>query len=248
MSVNPYADNFESGGYFYNPIRQDLAMVLGDTLAFAFQVQGLDGERPDDIKFTVKENIEDDEPLFVVSLANTIDLRSYDESRDLYTYTVRIPPYRTQHLNLGRYYYDLVFVVNNDVLTLLKGRLLIDYSVTTGLDPLPPEYENGDDILYPRDDIPVGSIKLYTEQYINNLIRKINEITGSANDYTVQTIEPQIEIIKETITEIVTVVQTIGGGSGDIPLSEIPDAVGNLPQNGLIVHDLNLTFSACTIT
>ena len=246
MSNNPYADNFESGGYFYNAIRQDLAMVLGDTMSFGFEIEGLEGERPDEIKFTVKQNIEDEEALVMLTLEDTIDYRGYDPDSDILTYSVRIPPQKTQHFALGRYYYDLVIVVNNDVLTIMKGRLLVDYSVSTGLDPLPPEYENGDDILYPRSDIPAGSVKIYTEQYINNLIERIRQLSDSTDDYTVQTVEPELIVIREQITEIVEVVNTITGGSGDIPLSELPSAVDNLPKNALKVTEFDFTVSTYT--
>ena len=59
MANNPYADNFQSGGYFYNAIRQDIAIVEGDTCSFGFQIQGLEGQDPSSIKLTAKKSIED---------------------------------------------------------------------------------------------------------------------------------------------------------------------------------------------
>ena len=133
MSINPYADNFESGGFFYNAIRQDLAMVHGDTLAFGFQIQGLEGDEPDEIVLSVKENLEDDEALITVSTDDSIVLRSYDSVNDILTYTVRIPPQKAQELATGRYFYDLVAYVDNDVITMMKGRLAVDYSVSENI-------------------------------------------------------------------------------------------------------------------
>ena len=133
MSINPYADNFESGGFFYNAIRQDLAMVHGDTLAFGFQMKGLEGDEPDEIVLSVKENLEDDEALITVSTDDSIILRSYDSVNDILTYVVRIPPQKAQELATGRYYYDLVVYVDSDVITLMKGRLMVDYSVSENI-------------------------------------------------------------------------------------------------------------------
>ena len=133
MSINPYADNFESGGFFYNAIRQDLAMVHGDTLSFGFQIQGLEGEHPDDIVMSIKENLEDDEALVSVSTDDTIVLRGYDSVNDILTYSLRIPPQKAQELATGRYYYDLVAHVDDDVITFLKGRLMVDYSVSENI-------------------------------------------------------------------------------------------------------------------
>lgn len=179
-------------GYFYNPIKRDIAIVQGDTCSFGFQLQGLKGERPSSVILSCKAKVEDEDPLFMVSDNDTIDERSYDSERDILTYTVRIPPYLTQDVELGRYFYDLQVVVNNDVITLMIGRLSIEYQVTKAT-VSPPLIDDGDEILYPRDDIEVGAKKAYTESKINDIANGINRllnqayeanITGFSNELT----------------------------------------------------------------
>lgn len=127
---NPYNDDFQSGGYFFNPIKRDITIIRGDTLSFAFQVQGLDGQTPNEIAFTCKETPESDTPLFSVDLNDHIRERSYDSERDITTYVVRIPPILTADLELGRYFYDLQININNDIITLMRGRLSLEYEIT----------------------------------------------------------------------------------------------------------------------
>ena len=114
-------------GYFYNALKRDIAMVKGDTMSFGFELKGLEGETPDKVTFSCKSTIEDDYTVFTVSTDDTIDFVSYDAETDTLTYTVRIPPYKTAELELGRYYYDLKVEVNNDIITLMIGRLSIEY-------------------------------------------------------------------------------------------------------------------------
>lgn len=117
-------------GYFLNAIKRDIEMIRGDTLSFAFQVQGLEGQEPTKVQFSCKESLEDTEYLFEVSLEDTIDIRSYDEASDTLTYVVRVPPEKTVNVAPGRYYYDLELYCNGDVITLMIGRIQIDHQVT----------------------------------------------------------------------------------------------------------------------
>lgn len=115
---------------FNNSIQRSISMVKGDTLSFGFQVSGLDGQEPDAIFFTCKEHIEDDEPVFQLSLGDGIEKRSYDAETDTLTYGVRVAPELTQDVELGKYFYDLEFDINEDVLTLMKGKLSIEWEVS----------------------------------------------------------------------------------------------------------------------
>lgn len=113
---------------FINAFNQNIEMVKGDTLAFNFQVQGLDGGEPTFI-FTVKEN-PDDNILFTADLNDGITLNSYDANKDVATYNIRISPAKTRNLDLARYYYDLEMNVNGDVFTLMRGRFTLLYKVS----------------------------------------------------------------------------------------------------------------------
>lgn len=192
---NPYNDNFQSGGYFFNPIKRDIAMIRGDTMSFAFQVQGLKGEIPSEIIFTCKDTPESDTPLFGVSLEDNISLQSYDGEHDILTYVLRIPPNLTNNIALGRYYYDLQVSVNYDILTLMRGRLSIEYQITTGSVEPTPQYEDGDNITYPLVDIPEGTKKIYTEQFISDIASAILAVTGSTEPLTIEEMSAAISQI-----------------------------------------------------
>lgn len=117
---------------FYNAIRKEINMVKGDTLAFNFQLQGLGGAEPTNITFTCREKPESESFYFQRTLASGITQIDYDQESDTATYCVRVRPDETAELTAGRYYYDLELNVNGDVLTLMKGRLTLDWDVSRG--------------------------------------------------------------------------------------------------------------------
>lgn len=117
---------------FYNAIRKEITMVKGDTLAFNFQIQGLDGAEPANIFFTCREKPESESFYFQRSLTEGISVIDYDSNTDTTTYSIRVRPDETADLTAGRYYYDLQITVDDDTLTLMKGRLNIEWEVTRG--------------------------------------------------------------------------------------------------------------------
>ena len=214
-----------STGYFFNAIRRDISMIRGDTMSFAFQVKGLEGQRPTDIKFTCKETIEDVDPLFICILGESISEISYDPDKDLLTYRVRVRPYQTAELELGRFFYDLELTVNGDIITLMTGRLSLESEITTGTTPVPPVILDGDDIEYPQEDIPVGYMRKYTEQYISDIAEGIKAINGSEDDYTTQEMSAALEGIEDDIIDINSAINAITGSSDPIALSDIADTI-----------------------
>lgn len=223
MPFNPYADNFESGGYFYNAIRQDIAIVEGDTCSFGFQIQGLEGQEPSSIKLTAKKNIEDEDAIFVCELGEEIEREYYDSVNDILTYVVRISPAATSGLSQGRYYYDLTAYVNSDVLTLMKGRLAIDHAVRGEA----ATYDDGDLIEYPRNDIPVGKKSLYTEQTISDIAEKIDAILVSYDTMNISEMETELTAILGDINAVSMAINYMKNNEGgdDIPLSEMANEV-----------------------
>lgn len=116
---------------FINAINQDIDIVKGDTLAFAFQLQGLGDVEP---TFTFSCALSYyDSPLFTVDSEDGITRESYDAEKDIATYTIRIAPNKTEALDLNRYYYDLEMTLDDDIITLMRGRLTLLYEVTKGV-------------------------------------------------------------------------------------------------------------------
>lgn len=116
---------------FYNAQRKEITMIRGDSMAFNFQLVGLAGFNITDIKFTCKEHYDDDTPYFMQSLTGGgITQTSYDSATDTTTFCCRVRPDQTANLDPARYYYDLELEVGNDVITLMKGRLTVEYDVT----------------------------------------------------------------------------------------------------------------------
>ena len=215
-------------GYFMNAIIRDLEMVRADTMSFGFQVQGLKGQRPDFVQFSCKSSLEDEEYLFAVSLADTIDFRSYDSERDILTYAVRIPPEKTFDVPEGRYFYDLEIRANGDTITLMIGRLSIIEQVTNSAYIPPVEYENGDEDLYPMDGIPVGLEKLYTTSIISEIGGAIEDINDHTGGYTTAGMVSAIGGIGEEISNINEAVKAKTGETEDIPFNELATAISEI--------------------
>lgn len=232
--------------YFYNAIRRDIVMIKNDTMSFAFQVQGLGGQTPDNIVFTCKETPDKDTALFSVDLGNHITERSYDSEHDIRTYILRIPPELTENVEAGRYFYDIQFTVNRDILTLMKGRLTVEYQITGGSVEPEPDYENGDLVKYPLVGIPLGTIKLYTEQYISDIASWINTILVDPNGrYTTQEMSGALSDINDYLLALSAALKTALSDQSpdDIPLPEMPETMTVI--NGDI-SDINDAINAIT--
>jgi hypothetical protein len=204
-------------------------------MSFAFQIQGLEGQTPDNVVFTCKETPEQDEALFAVSRADSITEVYYDADKDIRVYRVRIPPYLTEDIDTGRYYYDLQCNVNNDIITLMIGRLTIEPQITTGAVSPDPPYDNGDYILYPKDNVPSTSTKVYHELPISNIGAYIKSINGSEDTYTTADMSDALIAIKGDIVNISNSINLIIGGYEEIPLSDMSSIIYN--QLGLYYDD-----------
>lgn len=200
---------WQNEGYFNNSIRRDISMIRGDTLSFGFQVQGLEGARPEKVFFTCKDKIEDEEAVFMVSTDNSIDFVDYDEEHDVLTYIVRVAPSKTVALELGRYFYDLKLIMNRDVITIMVGRLSIEYEVHKPDTEEQPDYDYGDQDEYPLADIPAGEMKIYTVQYISDIATAINDITGESGSYTTAEMKEAIDGIGEVIESLEATIQEL---------------------------------------
>ena len=105
----------------------NLEMTKGDTLSFGISIKDL-GTEIETAYFTVKENYDDETPIFQKTLGDGIELDHVDNVN--YYYKVRIAPNDTKELEPKKYFYDLEINVNNDTFTLLKGILDVSYDIT----------------------------------------------------------------------------------------------------------------------
>lgn len=116
---------------FINAITQNIDMVRGDTLAFNFQLSGLGSRSAYEdllITFSVAEHY-DAVALIEVYQDEGITLDDYETEKDTATFSVILAPNMTKTLDLARYFYDLQIKYNEDVITLMRGRLTLVYDV-----------------------------------------------------------------------------------------------------------------------
>ena len=101
----------------------NIAMVRGDTLAFAVEIEDLDQDL-DTCFFSCKSDPSDTEYVFQKSLDNGIEKESIGK------YKVRVAPEDTENVEPGKYQYDLQIGLNGDIYTVLKGQLEIVFDIT----------------------------------------------------------------------------------------------------------------------
>ena len=101
----------------------NIQLVRGDTLSFVFEIEGLDVDLTT-AYFTVKENPDDESPVFEKSLTNGISKVTTGK------YLVKVAPTDTKYLDINNYSYDLEISVGNDVYTVMKGTLKLVQDIT----------------------------------------------------------------------------------------------------------------------
>lgn len=102
----------------------NLTMTRGDTLAFAVEIEGLEGQDLDTVKFSCKTDPDDQEYVFQKTLEDGISKVSAGK------YRVRVAPEDTEDADLGKYYYDLQIGLNSDIYTIMKGKLELTWEAT----------------------------------------------------------------------------------------------------------------------
>lgn len=101
----------------------NFTMVQGDTFIFGVSISGLESDLSA-AYFSVKKNYTDENYTLQKSLNNGITKNSDG------TYNVKIDPEDTKNVDVGKYVYDLQIGIENDIFTILRGVLKIEYSVT----------------------------------------------------------------------------------------------------------------------
>ena len=113
-----------------NYYKNDIRHIKGDTLCHNIFVEGLYQDL-ESVYFTCRDSLNDNSEILVEkSLNNGITYIYYDEEKDLRTYVVRIAPEDTKDLQAGTYYYDEQISVNGDVITIMKGKFIIEQDAT----------------------------------------------------------------------------------------------------------------------
>lgn len=113
-----------------NYYKNNITHVKGDTFSHPIYVENLHQDL-ESVYFTCRDGLNDDSPvLFEKNLNNGITYMYYDEETDTRTYVVRIAPSDTKDLQAGTYYYDEQIAVNGDVITIMKGKFIIEQDVT----------------------------------------------------------------------------------------------------------------------
>lgn len=123
-----------------NYYKNNITHVRGDTFSHPIFVEGLEQDI-ESIYFTCRDGLNDDSNiLFEKSLNNGITYLDYDEEKDIRTYIVRLAPEDTKDLQAGTYYYDEQIGINSDVITIMKGKFIIEQDITKKVDiPDDPE-------------------------------------------------------------------------------------------------------------
>ena len=105
----------------------------------------------------------------------------------------------------------------------------------------PGGYMSGDPVEYPILNIPLGTLKLYTEQYISNIAANIQTINDSSDTYTTQEMSTALQDIRSELNTISdTINMMLHDPTGDtIPLDEMSASILNIAQ-GLTVSEFSL--------
>ena len=93
-------------------------------------------------------------------------------------------------------------------------------------------YDNGDSIDYPVANIPQGSVKVYTEQYISDIGEGIQDILASNLQYTTQEMVVALSLALTYLHNCSDAINAKTGSIGEISLPNMATAIAEIPQGG----------------
>lgn len=93
-----------------------------------------------------------------------------------------------------------------------------------------PTYPLGDPVKYPQPDIPLGTLKLYTEQYISNIGQGIQTVLDSDSQYTTQEMSTALATAQGYIHDCSTAINTKIPDIGEVSLPNMSAAIASIPQ------------------
>lgn len=106
-----------------NTNNTNIKITKGDSFSFIFEIEDLSKDL-DSAFFTCKKNADDESKLFQKSLTNGIS--KLEDGK----YLVRVAPNDTALIERGQYPYDLQIGVDDEIYTISKGNLMLDFDVT----------------------------------------------------------------------------------------------------------------------
>lgn len=107
---------------------RDITVIKGNNLNFFVNFKLAEGEAITDISemyFSAKEKLTDEDYAFQLTLGHGIELQE-----DTTKFLVSVSHSISSGLDATNYYYDLTFVINGNVFTLMKGILKVEANVT----------------------------------------------------------------------------------------------------------------------
>ncbi len=104
----------------------NMSMVAGDTLAFAVEIEGQEGDTVTGATFCALADLEEGDLAFEKTLNDGIEYAG--QMDDCAVYNISTAPEDTENLE-GIFYYQLKFEYEPDVFTILKGILKIERSI-----------------------------------------------------------------------------------------------------------------------
>lgn len=106
-----------------NTNNTNIKITKGDSFSFIFEIEDLSKDL-DSAFFTCKKNEDDESKLFQKSLTNGIS--KLEDGK----YLVRVAPNDTAFIEQGQYPYDLEVGIDEEIYTIIKGNLMLDFDVT----------------------------------------------------------------------------------------------------------------------
>lgn len=111
-----------------------------------------------------------------------------------------------------------------------------------------PTYPLGDPVKYPQQDIPLGTLKLYTEQYISDIGDGVQDILASNLQYTTQEMIVALSLALSYIHNCSDAINAKTGSIGEISLPNMATAILEIPQGGSgIGNEWIITTSTYTV-
>ena len=106
-----------------NTNNTNIKITKGDSFSFIFEIEDLKQDL-DSAFFTCKKNADDESKIFQKSLTNGIS--KLEDGK----YLVRVAPNDTALIEQGQYPYDLQIGIDEEIYTIIKGNLMLDFDVT----------------------------------------------------------------------------------------------------------------------